>query len=727
MSTPSDAFETLRDCRNLYLKQLGALLLESGSLGAGAIQVIQEAAGAYFDEMVANSRRGSFQDEAGGLTASRITLVGEEDLELGIHLDNLTARLFDSAGETLWKLHLRFVTLLDRPDLSKDDNPLGLRGVVRGIERMLERAGSVTLDKKLDLLDLLADFLKDRLPALYVELESFLSGAGVTAAQAGIITSPDILRKGQNSASTADAVNNGILLALQQALLARLPAMPAMPAMPAGNGLGMGMGGGANFAAAPGLTTPQAGMAVQYAAGGALAAPLSQSTLERLISRLNELDQQRPVTASAPISGAPSLENLIPGLFDATPQPAAARPSINSSALGIPAAAPEGLAIDTLATIFKAIFADPELPDALKAIISSLHITLMKVAMQDATLFTGTKHPARQLIDRMRIAMLGLPRDVPARHPICVRLGELAGHLRTAYQGDNATLLAALNEVNALIDARELEIIRAADDYLPMLLQLDSLDGVSVQVGQVIDQLLARPLPREIRNFIDHTWRSVMLRNAQQGGADSSEWLADKTAIEGLIWSFEPKPALDDRKLLAGKLPSILKRLKAGMEAVGLAPVEQTAFLDTCFTLQTAALRGQNPLSAPGNDRDMARPPNAPLAATPVAGKIEAGGRILRTLDFAAGQAPARRSVAGQPGDWMVIRDELETSQVAMLCHRSPLGQRMLFFNPDSGLALAIHPAILEKQLRDGSARACGADSLFETAARQALGQQSPR
>lgn len=718
MSTPSDAFETLRDCRNLYLKHLGALLQDYGSLGGGAIQVIQEAAGAYFDEMVASNRRGSFQDEAGGLTASRITLVGEEDLELGIRLDNLTARLFGSAGETLWKLHLRFVTLLNRPDLSKNDNPLGPRGVVLGIERMLERAGAISLDKKLDLLDALADYLNDSLPALYAELETFLSGAGVTAAQAGIITSPEAPKKAQNSASTADNSNNGSLLALQQALLARLPALPA------GNGLAAGAG----YAAVPGYPAQPSGMVANDVAGGAAAALLSQGALERLIFRLNELDRQRPVAAASPISGAPSLENLIPGLFESGPETAAARAPINSSALGIPAAAPEGLAIDTLATIFEAMFANPDLPDALKAIISSLQITLLKVAMQDAMLFTDTAHPARQLIDRMGTAMLGLPRDVPARHPICVRLGEIASHLRTAYHGDNAVLRTALDEVNALIEARALEIIQAADAYLPMLHQLDRRDESSVQVGQVIDQLLSRPLPKEIRHFIDQTWRRVMLRNALQGGAESPEWLADKAAIDGLLWSFEPKPALDDRKMLAGKLPAILKRLKAGMEAVGLAPAAQTAFLDICFTLQTAALRGQNPLPASTGDEPLqARSPMAPLTATPVAGEIEAGGRILRTLDFAAGQAPAGRSVAGQPGDWMIIRDELETSQVAMLCHRSPLGQRTLFFNPDSGLALAIHPAILEKQLRDGCARACGGDSLFEAAARQALGQQSPR
>lgn len=713
MSTPSDAFDTLRDCRSLYLKHLGALLQDDGSLGGGAIQVIQEAAAAYFDEMVASSRRGSFQEEAGGLTSSRITLVGEEDLEIGIRLDNLTARLFDRAGETLWKLHLRFVTLLNRPGLSKNDNPLGPRGVVQGIERMLDRVGAISLDKKLDLLDRLADHLNSGLPALYSELESFLSGAGVTAAQAGIITSPEAPKKAQNSASTADGGNNGSLLALQQALLARLPPLPG----------GQGGVSAASGFPAHGVSAGQSG-----SAPGAAAALLSQGALERLIFRLNELEQQRPMAATVPIASAPSLENLIPGLFEPSAAAAAPRASINSSALGIPAAAPEGLAIDTLATIFEALFANPELPDALKAIISSLQITLLKVAMQDATLFTDATHPARQLIDRMGIAMLGLPRDVSGRHPICVRLGEIAGQLRTAYHGDNVTVRTALDEVNALIEARALEIIRAADAYLPMLHQLDRRDESSVLVGHVVDQLLARPLPKEVREFIDQTWRRVMLRNALQGGTESPEWLQDKAAIDGLLWSFEPKPALDDRKLLAGKLPAILKRLKTGMEAVGLTASAQTAFLDTCFTLQTAALRGQNPLpSTAGSDSPVLRGTSAPVTAMPVAGEIEAGGRILRTLDFAAGQAPAGRSVAGQPGDWMIVRDELETCQLAMLCHRSPLGQRVLFFNPDSGLALAIHPAILERQLREGSARACGGDSLFESAARQALGQQSPR
>ncbi len=712
MSTPSDAFETLRDCRNLYLKHLGALLHDDGSLGNGAIQVIQDAAGRYFDEMVSSNRRGSFQEEAAGLTSSRITLVGDEELELGIRLDNLIARLFNSAGETLWKLHLRFVTLLNRPGMSKNDNPLGPRGVVQGIEQMLERAGTLSLDKKLDLLDHLADHLQASLPALYAELESYLSGAGVNIAQAAIITSPEAPKKAATpGASAGGSSDNSALIALQQALLARLPAAAA-------NGFG-----GPAFATAT-IATNAAGIA-PAPGGNAAATLLSQGMIERLLFRLDELDRQRPATAPLPIAGAPSLENLIPGLFEPSPQAAPQRQSINSATLGIPAAAPEGLAIDTLGAIFEALFANPELPDALKAIISSLQITLLKAAMQDSALFTDRAHPARRLIDRMGIATLGLPRDVSNRHPVCSRLAEIVGQLRTAYHGDTAPLLIALTEVDSLIEARSLEIIKTADAYLPMLHQLDRRDESSVQVSHAIDQLLARPLPKPIRDFIDQTWRRVMLRNALQGGTESPDWLEDKAAMDGLLWSFEAKPALEDRKLLATRLPTILKRLKSGMESVGLAPAAQTAFLDTCFTLQTSALRGQSPMPEPHAEPATTLSPPTALTTNPIAGEIEAGGRVLRTLDFPAGQAPAGRSVAATPGDWMQIRDELEATQLAMICHRSPLGQRVLFLNPDSKLALAIHPAILERQLRDGSARACGTDSLFDLAARQALGERT--
>jgi hypothetical protein len=102
MAIQSDSFQILSNCRALFLRHLGALLQDSRLVSGNAIRAIQEGAGAYFDEMVSANRRGSFAEEAKGLTSSRITLVGEDDMELGIRLDNLSAKLFEATGGGLW-------------------------------------------------------------------------------------------------------------------------------------------------------------------------------------------------------------------------------------------------------------------------------------------------------------------------------------------------------------------------------------------------------------------------------------------------------------------------------------------------------------------------------------------------------------------------------------------------------------------------------------------------
>ncbi len=701
MPSLPDTYDTLRDCRALYLKHLGALLQDSKLLGSGAIQAILQGAVSYFDDMVAATRRGSFQEAASDLTSSRITLVDEDDLELGIRLDHLSATLYETSSTTLWKIHLRFLTLLKRDDLAKTSNPLAPKGVTVGIRSMFELAGAIDLDRKLDLLDKLVKHLSPGLPALYAEIDDFLDLAGIEAAQAGIVTSPESPKKGDSITSTAEG---GSLLALQQALLSRLPALNP---------------GGA--------TTQTLGGSSGASSGGAASSLLTQGLLERLLFRLNELDQKTGMSMNwSPIASS-NLENLIPGLFDGDNTPKVGPRTLNSTELGIPAAAPEGLAIDTLAMIFEALFSNPALPDTLKAVISSLQITLLKLAMQDATLFTDGKHPARQLIDRMGIAMLGMPVDVAARHPVCTRLFEIAGQLRSEFHGNAESLRTSLTQVDALISKRQEEIMAAAEAYLPMLHQLDRRGEASQFVRQFVDPLLTRAPVVAVRDFIDGPWRRILTRSYLQSGPEGGEWQADSHAIVDLLWTFEPKPTLEDRKALSAKLPSILRRLKSGMEIAGLAPTAQESFLDTFFTLQTNALRGQTAANTNPSEALEQVPAGLPRKpATPMAGEIEAGGRILRTLDFADGQPSSLRPLPCARGDWLRIRDDLNTEHTALFCAQSPHGQRALLLNPDSRFALAVHPVILERQLRDGSARVCSEESLFETAASQALalGQQ---
>lgn len=681
MSLRSDSFEILRGCRALFLKHLGALLLDSGIISGSAIRAIQEGAGAYFDEMVSTTRRGSFSEEAHGLTSSRITLVAEDDLALGIRLDNLSARLFETTGGSLWRTHLRFVTLLRRPDLPKSANPIGPKGICQGLTAMFAASGATGIEQKLTLLDRIEVYLLANLPGLYAEINDFLDRGGIEAAQATIVGSPD-------GPKQADQSSPNPLLALQQQLLARLP------------------GGIASIQAPTGV-------------GGAEASLLSQASLEQLIFRLNELDRQGAFRAQFKPGSSLSTESLIPELFSGSTGKPSLPKALNSAELGIPSTATEGLAIDTLAIIFEAIFSEPTLPDALKAAISSLQITLLKLAMKDASLFTDDKHPARLVIDRMGLAVLGLPTDVPARHPVCTRLFEIASQLRSG-SGDISAFQSALIQLDALIAERNSELTKSAAAYLPLLRQLDRRDEANVQTRQILDKLIEQKPPETIQAFLNQSWRKVLQLVWLENGPDSSQWKAHVKAIEELLWSFQPKTDPAERKSLARHLPTILKLLKAGMERIGLSTEAQEAFLDDCFTLQTQALRA-TPAAETGATSVIAATGLHASGGQTVYGDVRSGQFVLNTLDFSDYQPGPARSLPSAIGDWLELRIDDSTTRVARICYISPNSQRALLLNPDFGLALAIHPAILDRQLRAGEAHIRSASSLFDIAANRAL------
>ncbi len=165
LPTPDDAWEILRDCRAWFLKQAVQLLREAEPVPDDAAAAFSQALGAYFDEKTTAERRTSF-DQLGDLTASKISLLGENDLELDIRLGQFSAQLTESNGKALWRVYLRFVTLLGRPDLSPADNPVGPKAIAKGLAALSTMLGE-SPDSARQRLDRLEDVFAEFRPALY--------------------------------------------------------------------------------------------------------------------------------------------------------------------------------------------------------------------------------------------------------------------------------------------------------------------------------------------------------------------------------------------------------------------------------------------------------------------------------------------------------------------------------------------------------------------------------
>ena len=688
-----DSAKILGDCRVLYLKELGQLLREAEPVSDVAVRTFVQAVAAYFDEMVSTARRGGFE-EADGLTASRISLVHENDLELEIRLGEFSAKLLEKTGGDLWRVYLRFVTLLKRPDLKVSDNPVGPKGIAQGLTQMCSELGEGH-DKTLARIERLEDYFASNLPVLYANLNALFEICHVNAAQPSIVTAPDAPSAGK--AAVGQGMNNA-LAALQQNLMAQMP------------------GGGQSVPA-----------------GSASGSQFSQAMFDRLLSRLDELERVGRLPVGLPAqAGVSSLENLIPGLFDqSAPNNEPVRRPLKSAELGIPKAAPEAAAIDTLALVFEAIFDMSGLPEAIKSALSSLQIPMLKAAMLDPAFFTNEVHPARLLLDRMARAALGLPADVSSKHPICLQILSIAAQVRSEFSNDPSVFERYVAKLDALIAERDQEIAQKADAWLPLLGRMDQRGQGETRCQETIAAFCARGVPQGIADFLRNYWYKVLLQVWVEHGEGSAAWQEHNAVVDSLLWSVQAKTEAEDRKRLSRMLPGMLQLLNNGMARLDVPEEVRTEFLDTCFSLQTAALRGV--AAAPASaEPPLAAPPVAEgmlsvAAATPEAGELRAGDLRLKTIDI-PGELPQLSRLRPLPtrvGEWLEFRMLDDQMLLGRLCHISPDSGKLLLCNPEWGFAVALHPAVMERQLREKRALRASSRSLFNMAAERAL-QQAP-
>ncbi len=667
LQTPDDAWEILRDCRSWFLRQADKLLREAEALPEDGVAAFAKAVGAYFDEKSGTERRTSF-DQLGNLTASKISLLGESDLELDIRLGEFSAALTESNGKALWRVYLRFVTLLGRPDLSPTDNPVGPKAIAKGLAALCMALGEDS-DSTGERLDRLEDVFAEFLPALYTGLNDFLIARKVSAAQPTIVTAPDIA-----TAAQAGGVPGALALdpaaALQRSLIGQ--------ARPAGGAVSMETGVAASL--------------------------LTQAMFGRLLARLDDLERAAPPMAGASEGAAPR--------------------ALDSTHLGLPAGAPEAAAIDALAMIFEAIFASPTLPDPIKTALSSLQIPTLRAVMLDRNFFTADAHPARQLLDKMARAAVGLPVDVTSKHPLCAVIQQIASCVRAEFVNDTQVLSHYVGELDKLIVRRDNAAGQAAAGYRPLVQRLEQGDQAEQASRRVIDTFCLRvDVPPAISRFLRDHWQRLLRQVWLESGEESAVWQDNKAVVDQLLWSVQPKVDIEERKRLARELPQMLKTITAGMQHVSVPDAARGEFLDACFALQTAAMRGTHSETPAAVANPSVLAATRPAAASaPTLSELRSGIQRLRIYDLAGAWSGGRqRQSALGVGDWLSFRLADEPPVCGRICHIAKGSGKLLLANPDWDFAVLLHPAIAEGQLRDGRASISSGVSLFNAAAEQAL------
>ena len=688
-----DAFFILRDCRERFQRGLAEIVRQAGVSAPAVIDAFVREIATAHDELAASSRADGF-GQTDGLTASRISLVGNDDLEVEIRIGDIITRLKGNERIDRWRVQLRYMTLLDRPKMTAEDNPAGLEPVSRGLWAICQttKAG---LEQNLDILDRLEAQLQAGLPDLYRELNALLEQRGVALPP----TRP-IQRSSGSTVTPEAAARSGTLPA---------NALSALQSKLFEQSGEVGVSAGAS----------DDGPVVGNAA-------LSASTLtmlNHLRERLNTLEQ-RQITAP---------QGTLPLDAPDTQQPLRA---IRARDLDLPLGKSAAVAFDTLSLIFDALFATPDLPDVVKSILGRLQIPSLRTAILDDTFFANTQHPARQLINRMARAACGLPPDAGRDHPLSERLSQLADSARAAMESNESGLKPQLEELERLIAERDQSHQLNSQPYRHLVNHHERRLNAGVLAKKWLNEQLARCSAPAIRDFLAEHGVRIMQSAAENGGVGGERWKASNTTFAELLWSIQPKQAPEERKRLVALVPALLKRLNSELDQLDVSTEARTPFLNACFDLQTAALRNR-PGTAMSSPSRQINPTtveiNSNEPGTPGSSRkteiLESNGKLVQYFGSSTPAVPAWRadSSTARQGDWIAFRLPDDEEHCGLHCGAAPDSGSVLLFNSDWGYAVALERAFLEQQLTGGNARILSAVSLFDQAAERALGQIARR
>ncbi|MDP5238838.1 DUF1631 family protein [Uliginosibacterium sp. 31-16] len=679
----ADHSTLLADCRTRFADALVTAVTEVGIRSPALIDTLSRHAGLAFDELAGLHDQEEFK-RLRSMTASRISLVHPEDMDLTVALINLSHTLTDACERELPRLHLLFMRLLGQDSSILDQLPVGPDAACIALRAMCDE-GELTGTLRLELPNRVEEALIKALRALYSALTDTLQAAGVEP-QSLLRSASDGPRGGYASPGQAPSGSSGMGYgeAGQESLSeARIPDSPLGRLQGAllrrrGGSTGGGSGGG-GFGSAGG--------------GAQIDPSLLAAILERVLIWLNERQQTAaglPYGSSAPAPGFAELNSLLP--------------------------ADNNAALDAIGLSFDVLAADPQLCPAVKPSLERLRLPLSKLALLDAGVLIDPQHPARRLIDVLLRLAMSLAPATTAEHPVCQAIEEAAHRVQREFERDAGVFASVGAPLEALETTRSNDLVQRIEALLPLAEQEARREHSRNRAARAIRALCAGDVPVPVRAFLEQLWVRVLAAIHQHAGEKCEPWLRALATANELVDSVQPKADAAARQALLGSLPKLLSQLRAGLDAIGTPEQLRERAFQSFVDCHTAVIQGKPPAISGVDKLEVATAPRIETVAdTP-------GLHVVRL-------APDGEPERGVPewinqlatGSWLqlTLPDATQRRLCVAWCGGTP--RLLLAAEPGSDFVIIFPQRWLQARAAEHAAQALLPDGVFERAAEAAI------
>jgi hypothetical protein len=588
-----------RETRDLYLAAKDTALAQRKTLE-------EEFHARYLSEFQSRTERTSKQGEEFSkydLSSLELNLVAEDDLDETLKTNEMAAKLRRYCDEELVALDQRVGVLIGDATLQGEANPFSPQAICNAFRQACQH---VEPNQKVRMVfhRLFDDHVLDDIRSIYKDLNSLLvqrsilpkirygmqrgaggtrAGAALAAAALGAGAVAEVLPGGGAGTGDGPAAggNDQDFFAVLQNLMGLGAGVARQITGPRGPATGADAGSAA--VQIPGFP-PILGAAVN-AAGALEGAELLGS-----LTRIQHGDLSAIAAGNLPLAA-----NLIqPGTTNVLRE-------LKGTAFGSGLGQLDSMTLDIVSMLFDQIFDDRKIPSAMKGLIGRLQIPMLKVAILDKEFFSRRAHPARQLLDTLGEVALWVPPDFGTESPLYLQLESVIQRLIDGFQDSIEIFDALREELEELLEAENGAAEEEARQTAQQIEQKEKL-GVAKAVAQeeILQRARAQRIPSVVLKFLAGQWVKLLLVTHAKHGPDSEPYKTALATMDALIWSVIPKASLEERRELASRLPSLLKRVNAGMQIIGTDEPTRRTFFTKLLRCHTKIINGTATATTPG-------------------------------------------------------------------------------------------------------------------------------
>ena len=514
------------------------------------------------------------------IKSDTLSLVHDDDLEEMVAVDSAAARANSTCGEVIQFISLRLDSLVP-VKVYQRNNPISPDSICSAFMDQLKRL-DISIKAKLVLFRLFDKTVVSSLSDLYEKINQLLIDQNVMPSlPSGKASDAQSKSQSQQSANS-ETDNNGLsrqVMETLQTILGQNTSQQGGPSLFVGGsgGYGAGVGGSDN-------------------GGGSVVASV------KLLQLLTDVQHQQANQSYSSLGGGSAAGTAGVGLGGVI----SSNGALNVKALIGDLRSNHGLSGDIgriddevmnlVNMLFEFILEDRNLAPAMKALISRMQIPIIKVAIADKTFFTKGGHIARRLLNEMATAAIGWSGDEEKalKDPLYKKMDEIVRSLLDDFGTDISIFSELFADFNVF---REKEKKRVA---VLERRTLDAEDGKAKaemarkKIAEIIYSRTQKvTLPDVVSKLVNESWSNVLFVTALKHGFDSDQWKKTLRTMDELVWSSQPPESDKQRQALIRLVPTLLKKLRAGLDIISFNPFEMSNLFKALEEVHLGCIRGR--------------------------------------------------------------------------------------------------------------------------------------